>query len=136
MLWRGRDTANKYPLACVGSVAVYGQCWFCQSPRQCVLPRSTTAQGPGCSIRALCQVGPAFRALPRSKLLRFSGALQGHRPRWAVHFVPFPGPSHSGDWVHGECTVPGGLCILGTSLAALFSGCTLRAQSQMCYYLL
>ena len=28
-------------------------------------------------------------AFPKSKLLRFLGALQGHRLRWAVHFVPF-----------------------------------------------
>ena len=64
-----------------------------------------TAQAPGCSARALSQVVPVFHALPRSKLLRFSGALQGHRPRWAVSFVPFPGPTHSGDWVLGECTI-------------------------------
>ena len=37
--------------------------------------------------------------LPRSKLLTFLGALQGHRPRWAVCFVPLPGPSTSGSWV-------------------------------------
>ena len=83
-----------------------------------------TAQGPGCSIRALCQVGPAFCALPRSKLLRFSGALQGHRPRSTVCFVPFPGPSSSGDQVLGECTVPCGPCVLCTFLllAAWFLG--------------
>ena len=39
-----------------------------------------TAQAPGRSARALSQVGPAFRALPRSNPLRFSGALEGHRP--------------------------------------------------------
>ena len=58
-----------------------------------------TAQAPGCSARALSQVGPAFHALPRSKLLGFLGPLQRHRPRWAVYFVPFPGPSCSGDQV-------------------------------------
>ena len=49
-----------------------------------------TAQAPGCFARALSHVIPTFHALPRSKLLRFLGALQGHRPSWAVHFVPFP----------------------------------------------
>ena len=33
-----------------------------------------------CSARALFQVGVAFHALPRSKLLRFSGAPQGQDP--------------------------------------------------------
>ena len=39
-----------------------------------------------------------------------SGSPQGHRPRWAVCFVPFPGPSSSGNWALDESTVPGGLC--------------------------
>ena len=39
-------------------------------------------------------------------------------------FVPFPGPSISGDQVLGERTVPGGLCVLITSLLPLlFPGC-------------
>ena len=32
-----------------------------------------------------------------------------------MHFVPFPGLSSSGDQVTGECTVPGGPCVLITS---------------------
>ena len=53
---------------------------------------------------------------------------------WAVCFVPFPGPSHSGDRVLGKCTVPGGPYILCTSLlpASCFPGCAPRAQSQVC----
>ena len=38
-----------------------------------------TAQAPGCSARALSEVGPMFRARPRSKSVRFSCTLQGHR---------------------------------------------------------
>ena len=51
-----------------------------------------------------------------------------------VHFVPFPCPSSSGDQVLGECSVPGGLCILITSLvpATQFPGCSARAPSQVC----
>ena len=92
------------------------------------------AQGPGWFARALSLVDPAFHALPRSKSLRFSGVLQGHRPRWTMHFVPSPGPSHSGDWVLGKHTVPGGPCILCTSLvpATQFPGRTARAQSWVC----
>ena len=43
-----------------------------------------TAQAPGCSAGVLSKAGPAFHALPRSKLLRFrfSGSLQGHRLGW------------------------------------------------------
>ena len=48
---------------------------------------------------------------PRSKLLRFLGVPQKHRPGWAVCFGPYLGPSSSGDWVLGERTVSGGPCI-------------------------
>ena len=105
-----------------------GMCGDCRSvwttlvlpkPKAVCTSHVHTAQEPGCSTRALCQVGPAFHALPRSQLLRLSGALQGHRSRWAVRFVPFLGPSCSGGWVHGERTVPGGPCILCISLAAV-----------------
>ena len=67
------------------------------------------AQAPGCSARVLSQVSPEFCAFPRSKSLRFSGAPQEHRSRWAGQFSPFPGPSCSGNWVLDERTVPGGL---------------------------
>ena len=51
-----------------------------------------------------------------------------------VRLVPFPGPSSSGDQVLGEHTVPGGLCVLITfpAPAAGFSGCGVRAPSQVC----
>ena len=63
--------------------------------------------------RLLCwelfQAGPGLNALKRSKLLRFrySGTPQRRRLGWAcvlgLRFVPFPGPSSSGDQVFGEC---------------------------------
>ena len=51
-----------------------------------------------------------------------------------VRFVPFSGLSSSGNQVLGECTVPGGPCILITSLVPItrFPGCVARALSQMC----
>ena len=61
-------------------------------------------------------MGPAFCALPSSKLLRFLGTLQGLRPGCGVHFVPFPGLSSSGDRVLGKRPVPGWPCVLITSL--------------------
>ena len=103
-------------------------------PKAACTSQVHTAQAPGCSTRALSQVSPAFHAHPRSKMLRFLGVLQEHRPRWAVSFVPFPGPgpSHSGDQVLGKCTVPGGPYILCTSLvlATQFPG--MRAQFYVC----
>ena len=130
----GREGHYKYHCRVWGVLAVCGPHWFCHSPRQRV-SQVSTAQAPGCSVRALSQMGPAFGALPRSKLLRFLGAQQGHRPRWAVCFVPIPDPSSSVNWVLSECTVPGGLCILFTSLvlAAWFPRGATRAQSQVCH---
>ena len=49
-----------------------------------------TAQAPGCSAGELSKAGPAFCALPRSKLLqfRFSGTPQRHRHGWACVLCP------------------------------------------------
>ena len=84
-----------------------------------------TVQAPGCSARALSQVDLVFRTRRRSELLRFSGALQRHRRSWFVRFVPFRGPGSSGDWLLGECTVPGVPCV---SYGELISGSTLLAD--------
>ena len=80
-----------------------GQCshWmdhpgFAQPKAGCTF-RVHSAQAPGCPVRVLSQVDPVFCALPKSKPLRFLGAPQGHRPRWAVCLVLIPGPSCSGD---------------------------------------
>ena len=102
---------------------------------------------------------PRQCVFPGSTLLRLQGSLQGYCPKWAlhfmhipglsdsgswfssgaqtglaVHFVPFPGWSISGDLVLGECTVSGGLCILYTSPvpAAWSPRCAMRAQFQVC----
>ena len=47
-----------------------------------------TAQAPGCSAGVLSKVGLPFRELPRSKLLRFLGAPQGHRVGWVCILCP------------------------------------------------
>ena len=54
-----------------------------------------------------------------------------------LRFMPFPGPRSSSDQVRGECTVPGGLCILITSLvpASQFPGYTVKAPL-MCAFCL
>ena len=90
---------KQMPLACVGSACRGWTTLGLPQPKVACTSRVHPAQAPGCSARALSQVGPAFHALPRSKLLGFLGPLQRQRPRWAVYFVPFPGPSCSGDQV-------------------------------------
>ena len=114
VLCGGRDSVNKFHWYLWGVFAVSGPCWVCPSPRLCA-SQIYNAQAPWSSARTLSQVGPAFYALPRSKPLSFSGSPQGHRLGWAVCSVPSPGPSSSGDQVLGECTVPGGPCVLITS---------------------
>ena len=50
-------------------------------------------------------------------------------------FLPFPGLSSSGNQVLGKCIVPGGSCILITSLVPTtwFPGCNKAAPSQVCH---
>ena len=96
VLWGGRDTANKY-CQYVGSACSGWTTMSLPQPKAACTSRVYTAQAPGCSARVLSHVGPGFCAFPRSKTLRFLGALQGHRPRSAVRFVTFQVPSSSGD---------------------------------------
>ena len=107
VLWEGGILQQKL-LARVGSAHNGWTTLGLPQPETVCTSRVHTTQAPGCSARALSQVGPAFCALSMSPLLRFLGAPQGHRPRWAVCFVPFPSPSSSGDRVLGELTVSGG----------------------------
>ena len=75
----------------------------------CVLSLSILLrlQAPGCFAGELSKAGPGLCALPRSKLLRFrfSGTPQ-RQTQLDLHFVPFPGPSSSGDQMLGERTLP------------------------------
>ena len=136
VLWGGRNTANKYHWRVWGVLAVYGPHWVCPSSRRCVFPGSTllrlqVAQQGHCPKRALCFM--YFPGLSCSG----SGSRVPHRSTDSVGcvFVPFPGPSSSGNQVHGERTVPGGLCVLITSLvpATGFPGCATRSPSQVCH---
>ena len=82
--------------------------------------------------RGTVQSGPVFRTLPRSKLLWLSGTLQGHSLGWVCILCPSQVRAAQ---VLGECTVPGGLCILIISPvpAARFPRCVARALSQVCH---
>ena len=120
-----------------GFAPAYGMCAFLVY----------TAQAPGCSAGELSKAGPGLRALPRSKLLRFSflGTPQRHRLGWACILCPsqvhtaqmtrclastlsqLGGASYyphslspSVSWVHCENTISGMPCI---SPGELFSDC-------------
>ena len=127
------ETCKQIPLARVGSVCSGWTTLGLPQPKAACTFWVHIAQAPGCSVRGLSQVGPAFYVLPRSEPLRFLGALQGHRPRWAMCFVPFLGSSQLGDWVLGQHTLSGGTCILCISLvpATGFPECAAKAQSQV-----
>ena len=83
-----------------------GHTGFAPAHSVCAFP-VYTAQAPDCSSGELSKAGLGLHALPRSKPLRFRflGTPQRHT-RLGLRFVPFPGPSSSGDQVLGGCTVP------------------------------
>ena len=75
-------------LACVGSAhSVWTTLGLPQLKAVCA-SQVYTAQAPRCSAGALSKAGPTFPALPRSKPLRVSGTLQGHRLGWACVLCP------------------------------------------------
>ena len=81
-----------------GLCGEYSQCLghtaFAPAHSLCAFP-VYTAQAPCCSAGELSKVGPGLRARPRSKLLRFR--FSGSPQTWlGLHFMQFPGLSHSG----------------------------------------
>ena len=84
------DHCKQISLACVGhAYSEWNILGLPQLMAACAFP-VYTAQAPGCAAGVLSKVGPVFRALPRSKLLRlrFSGTLQGHRVSWVCVLYP------------------------------------------------
>ena len=129
------EHCKQISLACVGSAcSVWTTLGLPQLLAACAFPLYT-AQAPDCSAGVVLKAGLAFCALPRSKLLRFRflGYSTKAQTQLVVCFIPFPGPSLSHVQVLGKCTVPGGPCVLITSLvpAARFPGCAMRALSQV-----
>ena len=134
ILLRGRDTANKcHWRVCVGRApSVWTTLGLPQLKEACA-SRVYTAQAPGFSARVLSQAGPEFCALPRSKLLRFSVLHKGTDLVGSA-FCALPRCDSSGDQMLGECTVPGELRVLISSLvlATWFPRCAVRALSRVC----
>ena len=102
MLWQGRNTTNKYHWHVWGVLTVTRSHWVCPRSR-CVCFPSLHCLGSRLLCWELSEASPGLYALPRSKPLRFrySGSPQS-TDRLGLCFVPFPGPSSSGDQVFGE----------------------------------
>ena len=107
VLWGGRNTANKYHWHVCGVLAASLPHWVCPCSRRVCFP-SLHCSGFRLLCWELSEAGPGLHALPRSKPLRFrfSGTLQRHRLGLGLCFVPFRGPSSSGDQVLGERGCP------------------------------
>ena len=117
VLWGGRNTANRYQWRVWGLLAVYGPHWVCPSSGQRVLSGSTLLRSQ-VALQGTVQCGPCISctsqvSAAQVQVLGYSARAQ----TWlGMRFVPFPGPSSSGDQVLGECTVLGGPCVLVTTL--------------------
>ena len=109
-----------------------GHTGFAPAHGMCAFP-VCTAQAPGCSAGEESKAGPGLCALPRSTLLRFRCSTKA-QTRLGLRFVPFPGPSSSGDQVLGECSLPTWAVRLITSPvpAAWFPGCAVGVPSHVC----
>ena len=135
VLWAGRNTENKY--VCVGGVlTVPGPHWVCPHSHMFAFP-VYTAQAPGCSAGELSQVGPGFRALPRSKPLRFrfSGTPQKHRLAWACGLCPSQVQAAQATRCLLSTPPPPrwAVCLVASLVPApWFPGCTAGAPSQVC----
>ena len=103
MLWGGRNTANKYHWRVLTVIQPH---WVCPQSQRVCFPSLHCSDS-----RLLCwelsDSSPDLHALPMSKQLRFrfSGTPQ-RQTQLDLHFVPFPGPSSSGDQMLGERTLP------------------------------
>ena len=120
-------------VACVGSAHSGWTTLGLPQPKAAWTSQVHTAQAPACSARALSQVDSVSHALTSSKLFRFSGALQRHRPRWAVHFVLFPGQAAQATGC--LLSIPSQVVCVSYTLAGpgcSVPRCTTRAQSQVC----
>ena len=75
---------------------------------------NTTGMCGGCSqwMATMGLPQPKLSVLPRSALLSLQGALCGHRLKWALLFMQFPGLCLSGSQVLCRGTDLDGLCIL------------------------
>ena len=108
MLWGGRNTANICHWHVWGVLTVSRPHWVCPHSRRVCFP-SLHCSGSRLLCQELSEADPGLHAFPSSTPLRFrfSGTPQRCRLTWwGLHFVPFPGPSCSGDQVLGKHSRP------------------------------
>ena len=122
-------------LACVGSARSVWATLGLPALMVCVLSQSTLLRLQ-IALQKLSKSGPALRALPRSKPLRFrfSGTPQRRRLGWACIFCPSPVRATLVTRCLVSAHSPGGVGHLITSLvpASRFPGCAVGAPSQLC----
>ena len=149
----GREGHGKQiSLVCVGSAHVVWTPVGLPQLKEACASWIYTVQAPGCYAEALSKAGPVFRALPKSKALRFSDSPQGHRLDWmcvlclsqvrvaqvarclmnalsqvgGASYLPTPGCSVSQvSCEHGPSSV---LCV---SSGGLISGCDPPGRGQL-----
>ena len=97
---RREEHCKQILLVCVGSARSVLATLGLPLLTWCVLSQSTLLRFQV----ALQGTGPVLRALPRSKPLRFRFSTKA-QTQLGLRFVPFPGPSSSGDQVLGERTL-------------------------------
>ena len=117
MLWGGENTTNKYHWHLWGVIAVSGQHWVC--------PHSWCVCFPGLKWVLGCVHFPGLSCLG-------SGSQVLHKGTELVGpcFVPYPGPSSSGDQVLGEHTFSAGRCVLSPPWSQPL--CFLGVQRESC----
>ena len=130
-------------MACVGSGHSLWTTLGLPKPKVACTFWVYTALAPWYSAKALSQVDPTFHgfpllshsgfwvcvfcALPRSKQLRWPGALQAHCSRWAVHLNHLPSPRCLVSWECHESTITP---VPRISSGKLISGCDTPGRCQ------
>jgi len=112
VLWRGRNTINKYHWCMWGVLAVSGPHWVClHSWHVCLLSLHFS------SSRLLCRGNCLKQALDCMHFPGLSCSGSGSRvlhkgTNLGLGLVSFPGPSISGEQVLDEHILPAGWCVL------------------------
>ena len=131
---RREEHCKQVFLACVGSARSKWTTLGLPQLKAVCASRVYTAQAQGFSAVVLSKAGPAFRVLPRSKLLRFSDTPQGYRLGWACVLCPSQVRAAQATRCLVSALSLGGMVLLMTSPipATRFPGCPVGAPSQVC----
>ena len=138
VLQGGRNAANEHHWRVWGALAVSGSHRVCPAHSVCAFP-VYTAQAPGCSAGS-CLRRPwvACASQIYAAQVQVLGYSTKARTQLGLRFVPFPGPSSSGDQVLDARALASWAVRLITSPvpAAGLPVCAAEAASQICRCLL